>query len=153
MNTRIVVAKNFLFGQKQRIAIASVLAIKPKILILDEPTTMLDPISKNQIYKVLENLRQTGITIIYITNFIDEILLSDRTILFENGKIKKDFSKKDLLDNLDFLDSLEFPGIISLLSSLHKSGIDINLENLKTEELSNKILNLLNIKNKDSSMF
>lgn len=141
MNTRIVVAKNFLFGQKQRIAIASVLAIKPKILILDEPTTMLDPISKNQIYKVLENLRQTGITIIYITNFIDEILLSDRTILFENGKIKKDFSKKDLLDNLDFLDSLEFPGIISLLSSLHKSGIDINLENLKTEELSNKIIN------------
>lgn len=102
---------------------------------------MLDPISKNQIYKVLENLRQTGITIIYITNFIDEILLSDRTILFENGKIKKDFSKKDLLDNLDFLDSLEFPGIISLLSSLHKSGIDINLENLKTEELSNKIIN------------
>ena len=153
MNTRIVVAKNFLFGQKQRIAIASVLAIKPKILILDEPTTMLDPISKNQIYKVLENLKQTGITIIYITNFIDEILLSDRTILFENGKIKKDFSKKDLLDNLEFLDSLEFPGIISLLSSLHKSGIDINLENLKTEELSNKILNLLNIKNKDSSMF
>ena len=141
MNTRIVVAKNFLFGQKQRIAIASVLAIKPKILILDEPTTMLDPISKNQIYKVLENLKQTGITIIYITNFIDEILLSDRTILFENGKIKKDFSKKDLLDNLDFLDSLEFPGIISLLSSLHKSGIDINLENLKTEELSNKIIN------------
>ena len=141
MNIRIVVAKSFLFGQKQRIAIASVLAIKPKILILDEPTTMLDPISKNQIYKVLENLKQTGITIIYITNFIDEILLSDRTILFENGKIKKDFSKNDLLDNLEFLDSLEFPGIISLLSSLHKSGIDINLENLKTEELSNKIIN------------
>ena len=60
---------NYLCGQKQKIAIASVLAIKPKVLILDEPTTMLDPNSKNQIYKILENLKQTGITIIYITRF------------------------------------------------------------------------------------
>ena len=101
---------------------------------------MLDPVSKNQIYKILENLKQTGITIVYITNFIDEILLSNRTILFDNGKITKDFQKKDLLENLDFLDSLEFPGIISLISELHKLGIDINLENLKTQELSNKII-------------
>lgn len=127
-------------GQKQRIAIASILAIKPKVLILDEPTTMLDPISKNQIYNILQKLKQTGITIIFVTNFIDEILLCDRTIIFENGKIKKDFLKKDLLENLDFLDSLEFPGIVSLLASLHKAGIDINLENLKTEELARKIL-------------
>ena len=101
---------------------------------------MLDPVSKNQIYKILERLKQTGITIVYITNFIDEILLSNRTILFDNGKITKDFQKKDLLENLDFLDSLEFPGIISLISELHKLGIDINLENLKTQELSNKII-------------
>lgn len=127
-------------GQKQRIAIASVLAIKPKILILDEPTTMLDPISKNQIYSILQSLKQTGITIIYITNFIDEILLCDRIIIFEDGKIKKDFPKKDLLENIDFLDSLEFPGIVSLLASLHKAGIDISLENLKTEELAKKLL-------------
>ena len=129
-------------GQKQKIAIASVLAIQPQVLILDEPTTMLDPISKNQIYAILQKLKQTGITIIYITNFIDETLLCDRTIIFENGKVKKDFLKKDLLKNIDFLDSLEFPGIVSLLASLHKAGIDINLENLKTEELAQKILEL-----------
>ena len=138
----VFVLKNYHFGQKQKIAIASVLAIKPKILILDEPTTMLDPISKNQIYNILENLKKTGITIIYITNFIDEILLSDRTIIFENGEIKKDFPKNKLIENIEFLDSLEFPGIVSLLASLHKSGIDIDLENLKTEELAQKILNI-----------
>lgn len=103
---------------------------------------MLDPISKNQIYNILENLKKTGITIIYITNFIDEILLSDRTIIFENGEIKKDFPKNKLIENIEFLDSLEFPGIVSLLASLHKSGIDIDLENLKTEELAQKILNI-----------
>lgn len=105
---------------------------------------MLDPISKNQIYHILQNLKQTGITIIYITNFIDEILLCDRTIIFEDGKIKKDFLKNDLLENIDFLDSLEFPGIVSLLASLHKAGIDINLENLKTEELTQKLIELKN---------
>lgn len=131
-------------GQKQRITLASCLAIKPKVLILDEPTTMLDPISKNKIYNILQALKETGITIIYITNFIDEILLCDRTIIFENGKIKNDFLKKDLLKNIDFLDSLEFPGIVSLLGYLHKLGIDINLENLKTEELAKKLLEMKN---------
>lgn len=96
-------------GQKQRIAIASALAIKPKILILDEPTTMLDPGSKKQIYEILKSLKQSGITIIYITNFIDEILLCDRTIIFENGKLKKDFYKKDLISNLEHLKDFEFP--------------------------------------------
>ena len=129
-------------GQKQRIAIASSLAIHPNVLILDEPTTMLDPLSKNQIYKILKDLKSSGITIIYITNFIDELLLCDRTIVFEHGKIKKDFMKKDLLDNLDFLEDLEFPGIISILSNLHKSGIDINLENLSTSELVKKLKDL-----------
>lgn len=126
-------------GQKQRIAIASSLAINPKILILDEPTTMLDPLSKNQIYKILKELKSSGITIIYITNFIDELLLCDRTIVFEHGKIKKDFMKKDLLDNLDFIEDLEFPGVISILSNLHKAGIDINLDNLSTNELVKKL--------------
>ena len=129
-------------GQKQKIAIASALAINPKVLILDEPTTMLDPVSKNQIYKILKNLKSSGITIVYITNFIDELLLCDRTIIFENGHLTKDFLKKDLLTNLDFLDNLEFPGIISLLNNLHKVGIDINLDNLSTEELVNKLKDL-----------
>lgn len=126
-------------GQKQRIAIASALAIKPKVLILDEPTTMLDPSSKKQIYEILKNLKQSGITIIYITNFIDEILLCDRTIIFENGKIKRDFNKKDLLSNLEYLKDFEFPGIISLISALHSKGIDIELDDLSIQELTTKL--------------
>lgn len=132
-------------GQKQRIAIASALAIQPKVLILDEPTTMLDPVSKKQIYTILKNLKQSGITIIYITNFIDEILLCDRTVIFEHGTIKKDFDKKDLIDNLSELQDFEFPGIISLINHLHLSGIDINLEDLSIQELISK-LNIKDLK-------
>jgi energy-coupling factor transport system ATP-binding protein len=127
-------------GQKQRIAIASSIAIKPKVLILDEPTTMLDPTSKKQIYEILKDLKKHGIIIIYITNFIDEILLADRTVIFENGKIKNDFYKKDLLQNLGLLKDFEFPGIISLLAELKANGIDINLDNLSIQELAQKLL-------------
>lgn len=126
-------------GQKQRIAIASSLAINPKVLILDEPTSMLDPGSKKQIYEILKNLKKNGITIIYITNFIDEILLGDRTIIFENGKIKNDFYKKDLNNNLDALKDFEFPGIISLLYALNSNGYDINIKDLSIQELAQKI--------------
>lgn len=126
-------------GQKQRIAIASSLAINPKVLILDEPTSMLDPSSKKQVYEILKTLKESGITIIYITNFIDEILLGDRTIIFENGKIKKDFYKKDLLSNLEYLKDFDFPGIVSLISRLHSFGINIELEDLSIQELTLKL--------------
>lgn len=96
-------------GQKQRIAIASSLAIRPKLLILDEPTTMLDPINKVSIYKTLNKLHQESTTIVYITNNIDEILLADRILIFDNGIIKKDFKKENLLDNINFLKDFEAP--------------------------------------------
>ena len=126
-------------GQKQRISIASSLAIKPKVLILDEPTSMLDPSSKKQVYEILKTLKESGITIIYITNFIDEILLGNRTIIFENGKIINDFEKKDLLSNLDSLKDFDFPGIVSLISMLHSFGINIELKDLSIQELTLKL--------------
>ena len=100
---------------------------------------MLDPSSKKQVYEILKTLKESGITIIYITNFIDEILLGDRTIIFENGKIKKDFYKKDLLSNLEYLKDFDFPGIVSLISRLHSFGINIELEDLSIQELTLKL--------------
>ena len=117
-------------GQKQRIAIASVLAIEPKILILDEPTTMLDPLNKNAIYKSLQKLHKNGTTIIYITNNIDEILLSDRILVLENGELKRDFLKKDLSENFDVLADFEVPGILSLIKKSILENKTISLENL-----------------------
>ena len=60
-------------GQKQRITIASSLALNPKILVLDEPTSMLDPISRKQIYDIVSKLHSEGTTIVYITHVLDEI--------------------------------------------------------------------------------
>lgn len=118
-------------GQKQRIAIASTLAINPNLLILDEPTTMLDPINKTAIYKTLNNLHEKSITIIYITNNIDEILLADRILFLENGEIKEDFKKETLLNHLDSLKNFEAPGIISLIKKLSNKQISaLNINDL-----------------------
>lgn len=131
-------------GQKQKIAIASALAINPSVLILDEPTTMLDPMSKVSIYEILTNLKMSGTTIIFVTNFIDEILLADKIILFDNGTIQKSFYKKDLFENLDLLKNFIAPGIVSIIIKLYQNNINIDLENFSLDTITKEIKNSLN---------
>lgn len=127
-------------GQKQKIAIASALSINPNILILDEPTTMLDPMSKQSIYEILKKLQNTGTTIIFVTNFIDEILLADKIIIFDNGKIINYFNKEDLFSNLENLNDFNFPGIISIISKLHENGFNIDLKDFSIDNLIKQLL-------------
>lgn len=132
-------------GQKQRIAIASVLALDTKIMVLDEPTTMLDPEGKKAIYEIVKSLKQQGYTIIYITNAIDEILLADRVIVIKNKQIQKEFNKKDILQNIDVLKSLslELPMIIQIVEKLKENGITLNLQEFTLDELIQNILQIL----------
>ena len=73
-------------GQKQRLAIAGIFALNPDYIVLDEPTSMLDPQGRNEILKIVEKLRKTK-TIIYITHHLDEIISADRMIVMDNGRI------------------------------------------------------------------
>lgn len=132
-------------GQKQRIAIASVLALDTKIIVLDEPTTMLDTEGKKAIYEIVKNLKQQGYTIIYITNAIDEILLADRVIVIKDKQIQKEFYKKDILQNIDVLKSLdiELPMIIQIVQKLKEKNINLNLQEFTLDELIQNILQIL----------
>ena len=76
-------------GQKQRIAIAGVLAMRTKIIVFDEPTAMLDPAGRREILETALNLRTQGLTIIFITHFMEEAALADKIFLMERGKILK----------------------------------------------------------------
>lgn len=136
---------NLSLGQKQKIVIASALALKTNIIVLDEPTAMLDPVSKKQIYTILEKLKNEGITIIFITHILEEILFSDRVILLEKGKIKKDLKINYLLDNIeDFKNfNLCLPTIINLLIKLKENNININLENFKEDEIITKMISYI----------
>lgn len=114
-------------GQKQRVTIAGVLSIKPKYIIMDEPTAMLDPEGKNDIREIVKKLKDLGFTIIYITNIIEEITISDRIIILEKGKVIKEIENKELMENIDFLKDigLTIPKEIEIQRKLKSMGIDM----------------------------
>jgi energy-coupling factor transport system ATP-binding protein len=114
-------------GQKQRVAIASVLAMRPACVIFDEPTAMLDPKGKKEIHNAIVQLHKQGLTIIYVTNVIDEVLSADRIIILGNGEIRGEYPRESLFDNIEKLKAagLETPVIMDLLFRLKQRGINI----------------------------
>lgn len=115
-------------GQKQRIAIAGVLALKPKILVLDESTAMLDPEGRKEIASVVESLRKSGVAVIAITHYMEEAVKADKILVLDRGKIalsgtpKEVFSKKSELNALNL--ELPLAGIIA--EKLRAEGLDID---------------------------
>lgn len=136
-------------GQKQRIAIASVLAVNPEYIVFDEPTTMIDSDGKDAVYNIISELKRSGYTIIYITNNTEEILLADKIIVLNDGEIATQINKKELLEKIELLKkfNIKIPTVISTLDKLKNSGINIELEDYTMEELTKKIID--NIKHNE----
>ena len=132
-------------GQKQRIVIGEVLAKQPKIIVFDEPTTMIDSKGKEEIYHIVENLKKEGYTIIYITNMAEEMLLADRILLLNEGEIVEEIKKEQLLDRLDVFSQydIKLPLVVEMVQKLKQEGIIINLENYSIDELVTKIKGLV----------
>ena len=128
-------------GQKQRIVIGEVLAKQPKIIVFDEPTTMIDSKGKEEIYHIVENFKKEGYTIIYITNMAEEMLLADRILLLDEGEIIEEIKKEQLLDRLDVFSQydIKLPLVVEMVQKLKQEGIIINLENYSIDELVTKI--------------
>jgi energy-coupling factor transporter ATP-binding protein EcfA2 len=92
-------------GQKQRVAIASVLAMRPKIIILDEPTSMLDPLGKDNIFQILDSIkREANLVVIVVEHNLEQIApLSDLMVLMYDGNIAKAAPPAEFFENSDFL--------------------------------------------------
>jgi energy-coupling factor transport system ATP-binding protein len=125
-------------GQKQRVAIASVLAINPKIIIFDESTAMLDPKSKNELKQLMLILKNNfNKTVISITHDMEEVVNADRVIILQNGKLIKSGSPTQIFEDSDFLHniSLDIPFTLKLSKLLH----DQHLIDKPTLQLDNLI--------------
>jgi energy-coupling factor transport system ATP-binding protein len=133
-------------GQKQRVAIASVLAMSPQCIVFDEPTAMLDPKSKKEIQNIVVDLHRKGLTVVYVTNVIDEVLVADRIVVIENGSIRDEFQKHELFDNIEKMKSfgLEIPMTMDLLHMLKQRGIDIFVKKWAVEDVAENVSAYIN---------
>lgn len=135
-------------GQKQRIMIAEVLAKNPKYIILDEPTTMIDTSGKEQIYSIIKELKKMNYTIICISNLADEMLLADRVLILNNGKIAEEIKKENLIDSSKILRKYKIkePTILKILTELKQNGVNLNMKELSINELVNSLKGIINEK-------
>ena len=131
-------------GQKQRIAIAGVVAMKPKIIIFDEPTAMLDPKGRKEIMKIISELHSEGITVILITHFMEEVVNADRVIIMSEGKVLLDGTPEEVFSKADVIKAanLEVPLMVELGEGLREKGLDIPKGIIKEEEMKKAICQL-----------
>ncbi len=121
-------------GQQQRIAIAGSLAMRPKILILDEPTAMADEESRRQILQTLKNANESGTTIIHITHLLNELEFSSRTAIMHNGKIAQICSPEKTAEALKKLQSDDDSNADSGFEPNIKTNTESNIEKILKNE-------------------
>lgn len=132
-------------GQKRRVAIAGVLAMKPEVLILDEPTTGLDPKGRDEILDQISSLKkETGITVILVSHSMEDVAkYVDRIIVMNKGSILYDDAPKDVFRHYEELEKigLAAPQVTYIMKELKKYGYDINDEVTTIDEAKEQIKN------------
>lgn len=124
-------------GQKQRIAIASILALKPQYMLFDESTAMLDINGKKDIYDLFIKLKKKKTGVLATTNIMDELVLADDVLIIDNKKIYK-YTKEEIIDDLNILTKhgLTASFLLKAMHILKKKGKNINDEDDILKELA-----------------
>ena len=140
-------------GQKRRVAIAGVVAMRPEVLILDEPTAGLDPKAHKDVLKMIETVHEkTGNIIIFVShNMADIARMSDQVLVIDSGNMvmmgtpKEVFSKREVLSKV----GLDLPPITQLTENLRENGVDIADTILSVDEAAEQIAKYLKDKGID----
>ncbi len=134
-------------GQKRRVAIAGVLAMKPSIIVLDEPTAGLDPKGRNAILKRIKQLHESwGITVILVSHSMEDIANhAGRIIVMNRGRIVMDGSTEQIFSRAEELQKigLSVPQVTQVFVALKKAGYPVQTNILTTDEGRDEILRLL----------
>lgn len=117
-------------GEKRRVALAGVLAMKPKILVMDEPTAGLDPRGKHEILSLVSDLNKNqGVTVIMVSHDMNEVYENaNRVIVFRDGQVAYDMTPRELFRLEDEITSmnLEVPAMAACLNELERQGYAIS---------------------------
>ncbi len=134
-------------GQQQRVAIASVLAMEPEIIVLDEPTSFLDPLSAEKIFEVINDLnKKQGITIILVEHRLDlTAKYTNHLIVMDEGKVRLEGNPREILTSDETrLIGVGIPKATLLHQMLKKDGLNLSdTTPLSSEELADQLLEAL----------
>jgi energy-coupling factor transport system ATP-binding protein len=128
-------------GQIQKLALAGVLARQPRIILFDEPTSMLDPATREDFLRSLCRLRDQGITIIYVTHYMEEAAYADRVIVLHEGMVGFEGSPTDVFSQSKIFDrmGIEAPPALYIAEQFRSIGIDIPADILTSKDLLDAI--------------
>ena len=133
-------------GEKRRVALAGVLAMKPTTLVLDEPTAGLDPRGKKEILSLVKRLnKEQGITVVMVSHDMDEVFENaDRVVVFKDGEIVYDLPPSQLFQNEQELVAmnLELPQMARVLNVLRQNGIVLQGDLRTVDDVANALQNL-----------
>ncbi|EPD82961.1 energy-coupling factor transporter ATPase [Streptococcus infantis] len=124
-------------GQMRRVAIAGILAMEPKILVLDEPTAGLDPIGRKELMTLFKKLHQDGITIVLVTHLMDDVAeFADQVYVMEKGKLVKNGKPSLVFQNVEFMEKIQLgvPKITRFAQRLAERGVSFKQLPITIEE-------------------
>ena len=132
-------------GQKQRIAIAGVLAMKPHVLVMDEPTAMLDPVGRREIMETVKKLnREEHMTVVLITHYMDEAAQADRIAVMDHGHKVMEGTPREIFSRVEELKKigLDVPQATELAYELGRDGFELGRGVLTAEECAAAVLDV-----------
>ena len=129
-------------GQKQRIAIAGAVAMDPECIVFDEPTAMLDPKGRREVLGIARDLNSKGMTVVFITHFMEEAACADHVIVLDGGVVKMEGTPQEIFRREEELKALSLgvPTAVQMASLLRKRGVDLPEDILSDEELVRAIM-------------
>ncbi|WP_270517206.1 energy-coupling factor ABC transporter ATP-binding protein [Lactococcus petauri] len=125
-------------GQMRRVAIAGILAMEPKVLVLDEPTAGLDPKARIEMMELFSHLHQEGQTVVLVTHNMDDVAeYADKVYLLEKGRVISSGSPQDVFQNVEFLmqHELGVPKTTEFAVKLEQRGVVFDRLPIKRQEL------------------
>ena len=131
-------------GQKQRVAIAGILAMRPRIIIFDEATAMLDPAGRREVFDTVERLNREGITILWITHFMEEAARCRKIHVMDGGRIVLSGTPSEIFADAEALRDLrlDVPAMKQLADRLQAQGIPVSGDVLQVEDMVREVKRL-----------
>lgn len=136
--------ENLSGGEKRLVAIAGVLAMRPRYIALDEPTAFLDPAAARRVLAIIDKLNEEGVGIIHITHNMAEAALTQRIVVMHEGRIYLDGPAREIFGKAEMLQKtgMQLPQMTELMMKLKEAGLPVRTDIVGIEDALEQIISL-----------